>query len=189
MELNKFSINNPEIYNIDYNLIKVEDISSHILNKDYAFTSFEDISETQTTINETNNYGQESYIYDNLDDLAEDISRDGQSTENRSRKLGDFTLRKLYIFEKEELIPSNEPSIIPEINLSAEDSNAIQKYKILEILQERYSNLLNSYINASKSYNKNIFTRLSRRRKNELSESMSKLNLVKAMIELHTRPK
>jgi hypothetical protein len=189
MELNKFSINNPEIHNIDYDLIKVADISSHILNKDYTFTSSLDISEPQTTINETNNYGQEVSVYDDLDYLAEDISRDGQSIENRYRKLGDFTLKKLYIFEKEELILSNEPSIIPEIKLIPVDSNAIQQYKILEILQERHSNLLNSYINASKSYNKNILTRLSRRRKNELSESMSKLNLVKAMIELHTRPK
>lgn len=189
MELDKFSINNPEIHAIDYDLFKVEDISSHILNKDYSFSSFEDFSEALSNINETNNYGQETSVYDNLNDLADDISRDGQSIENRSRKLGDFTLKKLNFFEKEEPIASNEPSIIPEIKLCTEDSNAIQKYKILEILQERYSNLFNSYINASKSYNKNIFTRLSRRRRNELSESMSKLNLVKAMIELHTRPK
>jgi len=197
MELGNYPSHNPELHSVDTDLIPLMDVSFFLDTKDYAFVELPSISDDEF---DNIHLNPDTIIYTDLDQLAKDISKDGE-IEEKYKLLGAFFAENIidsvpsennlaseleHNYAPEDKDSNNETKIASEVEYDDASLAIITKYNILAELQRRKMKNEEEYLIHKNKLDRNILLKIIPRNRKKLAKLKAKINYTNSLINLHT---
>ena len=182
MELGNYPSHNPELHSFDKDLIPLMDVSFFLDTKDYAFGELPSIPDDEF---DNIHLNPDTIIYTDLDELAKDISKDGEildrKIEEKYKLLGAFCVENIIVSK-----PSKN-NLASEFEYDEDASLTIMtKYNILAELQRRKMKNEEDYLIHKNKLDRNILLKIIPRNRKKLAKLEARINYTNSLIKLHT---
>ena len=197
MELGNYPSHNPELHSFDKDLIPLMDVSFFLDTKDYAFVELPSIPDDEF---DNIHLNPDTIIYRDLDQLAKDISKDGE-IEEKYKLLGAFFAENIidsvpsennlaseleHNYASEGKDSNNETKIASEVEYDDASLTIMTKYNILAELQRRKMKNEEDYLIHKNKLDRNILLKIIPRNRKELAKLEARINYTNSLIKLHT---